>query len=313
MNIKTILTAVLPLAMSVTTLAQEARSPSAMPFLSINPDPVSMAMGGTLRHGAFAHFSALARAHVEDGTFAAGASYSLFQPEVTKSNVAALGVVYNLDSKFAVTFGFLGNFGQRYDVTTESGYLIGDYMPFDLRAGAGLSWKILDRLSAGLALNYVQSAPTPEIKGVKDVQRTAFADIQVRYQLTDAIGVALSGTGLGIPVEDASGKSFSLPSRAILSADGRWQFQDHSLRAAAEAGMYCSPATLVCGTGVEYGYLARYFVRVGGHWCGDEVALPGFVSAGFGVRFGGLDADLAWNYSDGPMNNSLCAGLSYKF
>ena len=313
MKIRYFLTAILPVATILSTSAQEVSSPAAMQFLNLNPDPVSMAMGGTSRNGAYAHFGSVAGAVDGAGTLSVAASYGLFQPTATSSDLISAGAVYRIDDRFAVTFGFLGEFGKRYDVTDGIGAVIGDCQPFDFRAGAGFSWKSGMGLSAGVTLNYAQSAPYPEIDGEREVLRTGFADVQVRYQLPGNVGISLHGRNLGIPVKSDEGDSFGLPANIALSADGNWTCGKNSFVAAVDAGMYFNPAVFNFGAGVEYGYDGHYFLRAGGHFCGEGTGIPGYVSAGAGIRFCGFTLDLSWNWSQGPMKNSFSAGIGYSF
>lgn len=304
MKTRYILAFLLPLVISVAAPAKD----TAMPFLSISPDPVSMAMGGTSARGAFSHFGSLAEPGVRNGSLAAGISYGYFQPTVSSSDVVSLGVAYGIDDKFGVTFGVLGNIGEKYPVTGEYGESLGDFRPSDFRIGAGFSWRIADKFSAGISLNYAQASHSPEIDGVRNVSRTGFADIQLRYQPLQWLGISLTGKNLGIPVD-----SYALPCFAQLGVDGDWRFGDHTLGAAVEAGMYISPSAASVNVGVQYGYADHYFVRAGGHYCGKEAGIPSFFSAGAGLLFAGFSLDFSWNYASGPMKNTLNVGIGFRF
>lgn len=304
MKTRHILAFLLPLMTSVAVQAKD----TAMPFLSISPDPVSMAMGGTASKGAFSHFSSLAETGVKAGSLASGISYGYFQPTVTASDVLSLGAVYGIDERFGVTFGVLGNIGERYSVTGEYGEPLGDYRPSDFRIGAGFSWRILDKFSAGLSLNYAQSSHSPGMDGARNVSRTGFADIQFRYKPLECLGISLTGKNLGIPVD-----TYALPYYAQLGVDGDWRFGKHSLDAAVEAGMYFSPSAVSVNAGVQYGYADHYFVRAGGHYCGKEAGIPSFFSAGAGLLFAGFSLDISWNYASGPMKNTINVGVGYRF
>lgn len=310
---KIILAALLPLSFSAVSSAQAVSAQAVMPFLSINPDAVSSGMGGTYQGGAYSHFGSPAQAGLIDGKFAAAVSYGYFQPTVTNSHNVSASAVYKIDSRFSVTAGFLENIGQRYDVTSESGYVLGTYLPSDMRIGAGFCWMILENLSAGITANYAQSNPFPNIDGVKIVQRTFFSDIQVRYCPLDFLGISVYGQNLGVPVKSSSGKSYLLPMNGGVSVDSNNELGDHSIRFRLDAGLYFKPAVFNGSLGVEYGYDKHYFVRAGGHYCDKEVGIPSFISLGVGVKFVGLSFDAAWNYASGPMKNSFALGLGYSF
>ena len=304
MKTRYILAFLLPLMISVAVSAKD----TAMPFLSISPDPVSMAMGGTSAKGAFSHFGSLAESEVKGGSLAAGISYGYLQPTVSASDVVSLGVAYGIDDRFGVTFGVLGNIGEKYPVTGEYGESLGYFRPSDFRIGAGFTWRIMDKFSAGISLNYAQTSHSPEIDGARNVSRTGFADIQFRYQPLEWLGISLTGKNLGIPVA-----SYALPSYAQLGVDGDWSFGKHSLGAAVEAGMYMSPSAVSANVGVQYGYAGHYFVRAGGHYCGKEAGIPSFFSAGAGLLFAGFSLDISWNYASGPMKNTLNVGVGFRF
>ena len=304
MKTRYILAFLLPLTFAISSAAKD----NAMSFLSISPDPVSMAMGGTSSSGAFSHFGSLADPGVGGGSFAAGISYGYFQPSVSASDVVSLGAVYGIDERFGLTFGFLGNIGDKYGVTGEFGESLGVFRPSEFRIGAGFTWKIFEKFSAGIALNYAQSSHSPKMDGVRDVSRTGFADIQFRYQPLEWLGVSLTGKNLGIPVD-----SYPLPYYAQLGVDGDWRFGKHSLDATVEAGMYMSPSAVCANAGVQYGYADHYFVRAGGHYCGREAGIPSFFSAGAGLLFAGFSLNISWNYASGPMKNTFNVGVGYSF
>lgn len=310
---KIILTALLPLSFSAVSLAQEVSAQVGMPFLSINPDAVSNAMGGTFQGGAYSHFGAPAQAALIEGKFAAAVSYGYFQPTVTKSHNVSASAVYKINSRFSVTAGFLENIGKRYEVTSDSGYEMGTWLPSEMRIGGGFCWRILDGLSAGITANFAQSSLFPRIDGVKTVRRTIFADIQVRYAPLSWLGVSVAATNLGVPVKSASGKHYLLPMQARVSVDGGKDFDRHSVRASLDAGAYFKPAAFNAGLGVEYAYDKHYFVRAGGHYCGKGVGIPSFFSLGVGVKFVGLSFDAAWNYASGPMKHNFAVGFGYSF
>lgn len=304
MKTRYILAFLLPLITSVAVPAKD----TAMPFLSISPDPVSMAMGGTSAKGAFSHFGSLAETGVKGGSLAAGVSYGYFQPTLSSSDIVSLGLAYGIDDRFGLTLGVLGNIGEKYPVTGEYGESLGDFRPSDFRIGAGFTWRIVDKFSAGISLNYAQSSHSPEMDGARNASRTGFADIQFRYKPLDWLGISLTGKNLGIPVD-----SYSLPCYAQLGVDGDWRFGKHSLDAAVEAGMYFSPSAISVNAGVQYGYADHYFVRAGGHYCGKEAGIPSFFSAGAGLLFAGFSLDISWNYASGPMKNTINVGVGYRF
>lgn len=291
--------------------AQEASPAAAMPFLVVNPDPVASGMGGTASSGAFSFFSGVAGIEAEDSDIQAGAAYGFFQPESYKSHIVAAAGSWKYSDRLAFAAGVLYRAGERFNVTSESGYSMGMYMPFDVRAGIGASYSITGGLSAGLTLNYAQSNPVPEIDGEKRVDRTGFADIQLAYRFSFPLRVAVSASNLGLPVKSFSGDRYALPMAVRADADYKMAFGEHSLRAAVSAGVFFKGASLSGSLGLEYGFKDIVNVRAGGHLASGETGLPSYFSVGAGVKIiDCLRLDLAWNYADGPMKNTLSAGLS---
>lgn len=312
MNNKAIsLAALLVCGFCTLAAGQESSSTAAMPFLAVNPDPVASGMGGTASRGAFSHFSGIAGTEGEDADVQVGVAYNYFQPDAYTSHIAAAAGVWKYSDRLAFTAGVLYRAGEKFNVTSESGYSMGTFMPFDIRAGIGASYKIMDGLSAGLTLNYAQSNSVPEIDGEQQVDRTGFADVQVAYRFSFPLRLAVSATSLGLPVKSSSGDKYALPMALRADADYYIALGDCSLRPSLSVGMYFKGASISASLGLEYAYKDYVYVRTGGHLSSGETGMPSYFSLGAGVKLVKcLTLNAAWLYADGPMKNTVSAGLS---
>lgn len=297
----------------------EAVQPSAaMSFLEATYSPRSMAMGGTASigaPGAYAQFGGIAASAFSEQTFSAGVSYGMLQPTYAGSNLVSLGAVYNINKKFGITFGTSVNVNKSYETMDTDGISTGTFAPTDFRIGAGFSYRFIDGLSAGIALNYAQSSLAPKNDLYKTTLSTFAADIQVMYRISD-FSISLSGNNLGLPVKSAAGTSYSLPMNAEIGAAYDRTFDRHHVSAGIEGGYYFGgPAAGFCSAGAEYMYNSLVAIRAGYHYGSEKNGLPSFASAGIGFRFAGVNIDAAYMIASGdsPMKNTFTIGVGYSF
>lgn len=299
-------------------LHSAAQESTAMPFMDIPASPRTAAMGGIssgIAPDAYAQFDNVAAVPFSEDSFSAGVSYSLWQPAAACNNMIALGGLYNIGDRFGVTFGTLVGINAPYGLMDASGAAAGNFTPKDFRIGAGMAFRFLDNMSAGVALNYARSTLAP----ASDLYRTSFstfaADIQLMYRL-DAFSFSLSGNNLGVPVKSAAGASFNLPMNAKLAAGYENDFDRHHVSAGIEGGIYFGgPAAGFGSVGAEYMYNSIIGVRAGYHYGSEKNGIPSFASAGLGFRFCGVNIDAAYLIAgkDSPMKNTFSVGIGYSF
>lgn len=298
--------------------AQDAVSETvAMSFLSMSPDARSNAMGGVYEGaGAFSHFSNPAAVGYSDTDFKAAVSYQYFQPDVNRSHSAAAGAIWKINDRFGATFGFLTSIGETYDVTSSSGYILGDFTPADYRAGLGVSYKFMEGLTGGLALNYAASSFGPEMDGEKYSAHTAFADIQMMYRLKHVV-FSLGAYNLGLPVKSDSGETSDLPANVrigVTAGADAWDFL--SIKAGMDLGMYLCGPSCYMNIGAEFGFKDLVFVRLGAHsdFSSDAaVGLPSYSSVGLGGKLSGFRIDVSYVIASGAMKNTFGVTLGYSF
>lgn len=315
-NYRIVASAVLLLAGLCNLNGQTAEKTSALPFLSINSSPRTMGMGGVsagLSSDAFAQFGNVAAVPFSDDMVSAEVAYNMWQPSASGNNVVSAGAFWNIDDRFGVTFGLLSGINKGYDLTDVSGMPDGRFTPVDLRIGAGFSYRFVDCLSLGVALNYAQSSIAPKSDLYKSVMSTFFADIQFMYTIK-GFNVSLSAGNLGMPVKSSGGIKYNLPMNGKLGAGYENDFGKHHVAAGIEAGVFFGgPLAVFGGIGAEYMFNDLVAVRGGYHLGSDKDGLPSYASVGLGFRFVGINIDAAYNIASGPMKNTLSVGLGYSF
>lgn len=295
-----------------------AQESAALPFLNVPVSPRTASMGGVssgMAPSAYAQFDNVAAVPFLEGSFSAGASYGLWQPSSADNNMIALGGIYNIGDRFGVTFGALAGINASYGLMDASGADAGRFTPKDFKIGAGISYRFMDNMSAGLALNYARSVLAPKSDLYKTSFDTFVADIQIMYRLDD-FSFSLSGNNLGVPVKSASGTGFSLPMNAELSAVYENDFERHHVSAGIEGGVYFGgPAAGFGSVGAEYMYNSIIGIRAGYHYGSEKNGIPSFASAGLGFRFCGVNIDAAYLIAgkDSPMKNTFSVGIGYSF
>lgn len=316
---KKILTAIAVAATAMLPAEVFAQESAALPFMNIMAGPRTAAMGGIsagLAPGAYAHFDNVAAVPFNEETFAAGVSYGMWQPDAAKSHLVTVGGIYRINDRLGVTFGTLVGVNSSYELMDDNGSITGSFTPKDFRIGAGVSYRVIDDLSVGVALNYAQSTLAPKSDLYSTTMKTFAADIQVMYRISD-FDISLSANNLGTPVKSASGESFSIPMNAKLAAGYENDFDDvHHLSAGIEGGLYFGgPSAAFAAAGAEYMYNDIVAVRAGYHYGGKANGIASYASVGLGVKFCGVNIDAAYLVAgkDSPMKNTFSVGVGYSF
>lgn len=301
--------------------AQDATMPAAgespaLQFLNVGASPRNWAMGGVqsgLQKNAYAQFGSVAAVPFCDETMAAGASYTMWRP--ASSNMLAAGAAWNINGTFGVTFGVQTGLNPAYELTSAAGVPAGTFSPFDLRAGAGFAWRVVENLSVGVGLNYVSSSLAPRSETYSGGMSSFTADVQLMYLLGD-FDISLAASNLGMPVKSASGQSFGLPMNARLAGGYSHDFGLHRVSAGVEGGMFFGAASAAFGSvGAEYVYNGFVALRAGWHYGAEGCGVPSFASVGLGFEFLGVNIDAAYLIApaDSPLQNTLSFGLGYGF
>lgn len=303
-----------------TSFAQETAvlpETSSFQFLNLHSSPRTAAMGGVvtgLSADAFAQLGNVAAVPYSDSRMALQLDYNLWQPSISGTNALALGGFFKIKKQFGVTFAVQTNIGKQYSVTVDPGMTVAYHTPIDFRAGAGFSWSPIRSLSVGVGLNYALSIPGPANDIYKNTFMTFAADVQVIWHLEGILDLSVSGNNLGLPVKLTDGTAHPIPMNAKLGLGTDQSFGKHRIAAALEGGCFFAANTSIfAGVGAEYTYNNMLSVRAGYHYGDGKEGLPSFASVGLGLRFFGITIDFAYNIASGPMANTLCAGLGFRF
>ncbi len=281
------------------------------PFLSLWPDAVTLAMGGTgtvANQGAFSLYNNSAATVLSNQKGALGASYSLWQTG-EKNHYATLSGFAALGSKSAISVGFRGFSHPLTYFSGPEGVVTGSYQPLECSIDMGFAYKILGDLSAGATLHYVRSQMGAEHTG------NAFAaDLGLLYS-PGTFRLGLTAKNLGTKMDYGTGP-FSLPARIELGAGICIDpAPKHSLHAALQGGYLPVTGGFTAGIGLEYTYNQWAALRLGTHYGDPQKDIPSFVSAGFGFSFFGISLQGVWlmGLQNAPLTNSFMVSLEWAF
>ena len=292
---KTFLSLILALAVFIPAFAGGEGS-VALPFLRINQDPVSAAMGDlSIRNNAASDVW-------QDGRGYAGFSWQKWAPDA--SSFLSAGGYGRINDRFAVRAAFSKQSETPYDIYNEQAQPAGSFTPGAFYAGAGLSAKITDRLSAGVNAGYASRQLASDAKLGAFVADAALMGILGDFRLAGGV------KAIGSSVEAASGSRYSLPSSLFLSSAYRGSFgEKNAILAGLEVDyfFYWAPAV---NAGVEYGWGRMLFVRAGYHYGG---LIPNHASAGLGVNLKGACLHFSYLAGSGGIGGSMLIGAGYRF
>ena len=284
----------------VSVVAAWAQASPALPFITIDRNPASLAMGATQANKAL-YNPAVTALTGSDVAF----SFQSWAPGGAKStNLNLLG-----GFKFG-KFGLnvLGAYqaGEAYETMDASGNTGSKFTPSDLLIGLGFGFAFTDNLSAGINLKMASST-----LAAKDATYTSFAgDIFVTYatkELKATAGIA----SLGLPIKSGD-KSYGLPASAKAGADYKFAFGTSAVNLAADFDFFFTGG-IGLGIGAQYGWNDMVFVRAGYHLGTGNAPIPSFASIGLGGKFFGVHVDLSFLTASPVLGNTIAIGLGYSF
>lgn len=282
-------------------------------FLNINPDAQAMGMantGTTMHANAFSFWNNGANTVFSVRTLDIAASYGKWQPQVSGNNIMALAGYGKLSENIALTAGFKYFTHKSYDISDATGNLQGPFTPKEFSAGVGLAVKILPFLSASVNAGYLSS----DIGGPKKAGAFA-ADIGLLLQL-QYLNVGLTASNLGSKIDYGGTDKYSLPANLKLGAGvSRTYAGKHKVSANLQGEMLLKESVFSAGIGAEYMYNNLIAVRGGYHYGEKQKTIPGYGSAGVGIRLAGIQLDAAYLFanSDSPLRNTFFISLGWGF
>ena len=274
-----------------------AEGDATMPFVAINTNPGSVALGGvSLFDNSASVMFTDRRGHVM-------ANGAMWKP--TDSYFAGGDLAFKVKDIVGIRAVVADNIETPYDIYDEFGQVSGQFKPNALKASLGVSAKFAKYFSVGVDAVYAR--------------RTLFTDQS--YQTFGAnaafmvdwkgLDIALGAKNLCVKVMDAEGNAFSLPSSAFfdLGYDFLSRKENQSLVIAAELEYFLA-GKLAYGGGLKYA--CKVFNIAAGYHVGGVV--HDYASAGIGFNFSGVElkATALLDVKNIGMP-SLLFGLGYSF
>jgi len=289
------------IAAAAATLSLQAQG---VAFLNINPDPATAALGGT-------GVARMADAYALENNFAAtalggprmdfAAGYGRWQPKVASVNLISAAGYFRATEKLAIGLQFKDFAYPEYAIVTADGRTNGVFSPVEMAVGLGAAYQIVDGLSAGLSLRFVNSTLA------EDAKASAFgADLSLKYE-KDAFQAGLSVNNIGTPISYGDGK-YGQP--GIVRAGGAYSISDLTVSAEVD---YLFSGALMAGLGLEYGIADIVALRGGFHYGDAAKAIPTYASLGLGLKYAGVHLDCAFLTASKTLGNSLMLSLGYAF
>ena len=270
-------------------LGMSAQTSEALPFMQLDFQPASLAMGSSHVHSA-------ATLPLGASPLDAGVAFETYMPAISATNYISGGVAGLLD-KIGLSLGFTRGSGE--PVTGEQ------FTPSEVLINVGASYAVLDWLAAGVNVKFAKE------QLLSNYSNSAFAaDMFVAGKVSE-FDFAAGLSSVGQKVASSSTGSFSLPSAATVGCGYVYSEDILSICARAKADYYFSGA-VAAGFGAEFCYSGTALVRAGYHYGGDSI-IPSFASAGLGVRFREFTLDAAYLFASDILANSFAISAGVRF
>lgn len=281
-------------------------------FLNINSDARSLSLANTtavMDASSFAIWNNVAASALSDDSFAASASYGMWQPSAADAQLISVAGFGKLSDKLTINAGAKYFMHQAYDVSNQEGIYNGTFTPSEYAAGLGLAYRFLPDLSVGMTLNYIGS----DLGGPKSASAFA-ANLGLMY-VKGSFRAGLTASNIGTKLNYGSNNSYSLPMRADVGAGYTLGSADASrFSISAQAGMLFADSSLTAAAAIEYKLKDIFRIGAGYNFCSAESAAD-FVSVGAGLSFFGVSVDVAYllGVNQDALSNTLMLNLGYAF
>ncbi len=279
----------------------------ALPFTVADADPAILAKGGagltetgSVSHAAFTNAAAVP---FSESSLDVSAGYMMWQPDYADNKVVSVGAAYNLKGRLGFAAGFY--YGMNPVYPSMDG---GMFMPTDIHAAVGVSYRFLDFMSVGVNVGYARSCIMEDY-----AYGSASADAFLMAKFS-GVKVTAGVSNVFGSIESAGGAKFSLPASAALGAGYDVALgEKHDLGVSLDVDYFFS-GELAASVGAGYTFNDLVSVRAGYRY-GGESPIPSFASVGAGVKVIGIKLDVAYLVAgtDSPMKNTLAVGVGYSF
>lgn len=289
--------AALLLMAPATLRAQE--STVAMPFMAVNLDAASAAMGSmSIYNNAASSVWNKDMAHIEAG-------YGMWTPKASyPGNDIFLRGHWQVKDFVALRLEFADRLETPYELIDDFGETVGSYKPGSLRGYLGASFKFAEHYSIGVDAVYARRNLYEDAIYNTVAANAAF---MMRFKVFNA---ALGVKNVGMPVKNtAHTGSYMIPSSAFADLAFDIEKGKHDILFGGEFE-YMFNNMIAYGAGASYTYGDMVAVRLGYHGGG---LFPNHFSAGLGLKFKGITLNATALFGKENMNGTFLAALGYSF
>ena len=307
--IKLLASLVIIIATAYTSTAQSVA------FLDINPDTKAMGNGGissVAPASAFSLWNNSSATVLDDAKFQAGASYTMWQPDMADNKIFTVGAYGKITRFMAITAGFKQFSYNSYEVTNETGTIGETFTPKENSFGFGLAFKVMPKLSLSADINIYGSKLGDDFKA----SGVAF-NIGATYKCNN-FTAAITAQNLGGEASYTDGMNYKIPSSVKVGASYGILFGNGGsvVKPQAQVGFTMTDNSTVFGAiGAEYSYKSRVMASMAYHYGDEKKYIPSHLSIGAGVSFFGVNINAAYLVAGGELaiKNTLSISLSYRY
>ncbi len=278
-------------------------------FLTETPDAQALAVGGAsvaMEATAYSFWNNPAAASFSEKKMAAGLSYGMMQPKLSKANMVSAAGYGRITDKLSVEAAAKFYMHKPFDQVNSEGFYNGTFRPMEYNIGIGAAYRIIPCLSAGLGLNYIGS----DIGGAKSASAFS-ANVGVFFKMK-SFSAGLRAANLGTPVNYGGETSYPLPMDLALGAAYKiGKAEKHNLDINAQVSMIPAADALNVGAGLRYNY-ARLFHLAAGYSYSTAKTAPSYLTIGTGFEIAGISFDACY-VAGSVLGNTLMFNLGYAF
>lgn len=290
----------LTLAVALMPIWAFAQTSAALPFLRINRDAKTGAMGGVEAVSGLYNPAAVPFTGSD-----VALSYQIWAPGGAKSNNINLMAGIKLGKRIGLNVMGAYQMGTEYPIIDAAGNSKSTFKPSDLMAGVGFGFAITDFLSVGLNAKFASSTLAA------DAKYTAFAGDAFVMFAKKGFKASLGVASLGTPVKSGE-DSYALPASVKAGAGYTAGFGKSAVDVAADFD-YFFVGGMGLGLGAQYAWNDMVFVRAGFHLGSGNAPLPSYGSVGLGFKIVGVHLDVSYLLGNAALGNTLTVGLGYAF
>ena len=238
---------------------------------------------------------------------AIGASYLLWQPQATNSNLINVAGYTKL-GKVGLAAGIRYHTLDIVEQTDDYGNMIRPFTPSEYTLEVGLGYKINANIATGVALRYVSSDMNGEKKG-----SAVAADISMLYE-RENLSIGLGCSNLGSKMNYGY-SDYALPMRIQAGISYRFLDKDkHRVTGVADAAYQSvfSYNGTAASIGAEYTYNDLISLRAGYRFENESIGAS-YATVGCGLYLSGISVDFAYALSsnNNPMRQTMLVSLSW--